>query len=404
MSRSVVFDTPGLIDIRSFTSFGVNVKPKTDSPIGYFGTGLKNAIAILIRHGLNVELWIGENKKYTFYKSTSKFRDKDFDFIRMKRETFDWDVRNWIKPNYTELPYTTELGKDWKLWEAFRELYTNTIDEQGETYVRQTPDVSGQKERTVIQVTGESFVNEFFDKDRNFLPEGLRERQGTERLQVFERPCNYIYYRGMRVYDLEKPSTLTYNFLCEVKLSENRQAASPYMLQDEIAKYLLECENEEQIKKVLVGKDSYEAGLNYGYTYRSPSRAFTNAVRATPGAHHYAAAIVKSHEPRRHVTNPLEQWPRPWYVTVLGTGHEYLITDSNGEEIINFGLHDAMGTEQARYIAALLNKDLDETEFDQWIRDRPKDLVVTDTELEAEMREVEEQPPVFVDVDDDVPF
>ena len=48
MTRAVAFRTPGLIPIEAFTSTGVNVKIH-DNPIGHFGTGLKYAVAVLLR-------------------------------------------------------------------------------------------------------------------------------------------------------------------------------------------------------------------------------------------------------------------------------------------------------------------------------------------------------------------
>lgn len=390
--NSVVFDTPGNIDIRSFTSFGVNSKPMSTSPLGYFGTGLKYAIAILIRTGHKVELYISTDKKYTFYGSTQKFRDKDFDFIRMKREEWSRDVFSWFKPKYEQLPFTTELGKTWKLWEAFRELYTNTLDENGEIYLFDASMMQQVvKNQTRIVVTGPEFVTEYHDRHRNFLPDGLRERTGTERLQVFDKPSNYIYYRGMRVMDLEKPSTLTYNFLCDIALAENRQAASPFTLQNEISTYILECEQEETVKRVLEGKDTYESNINYQWAYRAPSRVFIQASRAASSPNPTATALVSSHEPRKAISNPLEHWPRPWQHYEGGDGESSII-DANSNNVLTFDAED-LSSEAKRYIVALLNKDLTDQEFDQFIRERPADMSLTNTEAEAEMREYEEAQP-----------
>ena len=47
---SIIFTNQGEIDIRAVTTFGVSVK-NDNSAIGMFGTGLKYAIAIILRHG-----------------------------------------------------------------------------------------------------------------------------------------------------------------------------------------------------------------------------------------------------------------------------------------------------------------------------------------------------------------
>jgi len=44
--KPIIFHNQGELDIRAVTTFGLSVK-KNDNPIGYFGTGLKYAIAAL---------------------------------------------------------------------------------------------------------------------------------------------------------------------------------------------------------------------------------------------------------------------------------------------------------------------------------------------------------------------
>src|SRR4051812_45010022 len=137
MTRAVVFKNDGVIPIEAFTQFGINDKPATDNPIGFFGTGLKYAVAVLVREGFTVEVWRGINK-YTFYSKTKKFRTKDFDMIRMKIEKRS-TLASFFKPSYVELPYSTEYGKTWQLWQVFRELYSNVLDENGTAFVIDSP-------------------------------------------------------------------------------------------------------------------------------------------------------------------------------------------------------------------------------------------------------------------------
>jgi len=44
----ITFENDGEIDLRAISQFGINVKTG-DSPIGFFGTGLKYALAVLMR-------------------------------------------------------------------------------------------------------------------------------------------------------------------------------------------------------------------------------------------------------------------------------------------------------------------------------------------------------------------
>lgn len=46
----IIFRNAGTIDPKSITTFGVSSK-ENPGAIGFFGTGLKYALAILLRHG-----------------------------------------------------------------------------------------------------------------------------------------------------------------------------------------------------------------------------------------------------------------------------------------------------------------------------------------------------------------
>ena len=102
----IVFQNNGLIDLRAVRTVGLNAKPKTDNPIGEFGTGLKLAIAVILRHGGEVTLYRG-NQPYNFGVKYTKFRGEPCELITMNGE---------------ELGFTLNYGKNWKPWQAFREL------------------------------------------------------------------------------------------------------------------------------------------------------------------------------------------------------------------------------------------------------------------------------------------
>jgi hypothetical protein len=62
-----IYSNPGALDLRALTIMGMNAKPNTDSPIGYFGTGLKYAVAIALRHGLTLTIWDGAGTVLEFF-------------------------------------------------------------------------------------------------------------------------------------------------------------------------------------------------------------------------------------------------------------------------------------------------------------------------------------------------
>src|SRR5690606_31422269 len=97
---SIVHVTPGLLDIRSITTFGLHAKPGTNTPIGKFGTGLKYAIATLLRLGCKVQLFIGE-VEYEFFTKKNDFRGMEYHQVYMRKRK--GVLAKWSS---VELPFT----------------------------------------------------------------------------------------------------------------------------------------------------------------------------------------------------------------------------------------------------------------------------------------------------------
>src|ERR1700761_673266 len=119
---SVVFENPGEIDPLAIRTFGVSVK-EGDNPIGFFGTGLKYALSILLRTGHHISIQAGE-RTLTFATKEAAIRNQPFNLITMDGEP---------------LGFTDAVGKTWEVWMAYRELYCNCKDEGGTIYVADQP-------------------------------------------------------------------------------------------------------------------------------------------------------------------------------------------------------------------------------------------------------------------------
>lgn len=331
--RHVVFKTPGLLDIRSLTVFGMSAKPNAEGhPIGKFGTGLKMAIAVLVRNKIPVVIWIGKTK-YTFATKATKFRDGEYDQIVMRTEVHG--INKILKRFIHELPFTTELGKFWELWQAFRELESNTRDEKGETLlVAYAPNkiepVELNRECTHIIVSGEKFVTEYLDRDKTFLPDGLSIRESDETIQVLERPSQHIYWRGIRVHDLpeDQPSAVTYNFLKDIELTEDRTAKNTWALEYDIKHWLVRTEDEGILERVhSAPEQSFERHLAFDFIATPPTPTFTRL--ATSGHIPSAKRYVEAHKEKPKKEDPWKRFPRPW--KTLGTN----IVDAKNNVLFN---------------------------------------------------------------------
>lgn len=282
---SIVHATPGLLDIRAITTFGLHAKPGTDSPIGKFGTGLKYAIATLLRLDCKVRLFIGE-VEYEFFTKKDDFRGIEFQQVYMKKRK--GLLAKWQS---VELPFTTMHGKFWEAWQAFRELHSNTLDEGGETLSTDLWTAEVFHDRTTFVVEGEAYEEAYRDRDKIFLPNALTKRDGDDKVQVFNEPSNHLYWRGIRVFDLEKPSVYTYNVLEDLTLTEDRTLKNIWDALFKIAAFVARSKDQSLINAV-VSADAekfFEGRIDFDYAYTAPSEQFREVVRKKKSRGHYVS-------------------------------------------------------------------------------------------------------------------
>lgn len=301
----VIHDTPGEIDIRAFTVFGLHAKPNSNNPIGRFGTGLKNAVAVLLRHGLEVRVFTG-GVEYEFYTKPGDFRGAEYDQIMMRKRK--GLLRNW---SYEKLPFTTQLGAHWEMWQAFRELHSNTLDEGGTSqYIPGVLDdntIIPNPGRSRVAVVGAAYELAFMERDQTFLPRGLTAREGDEFVQVFNEPSKYLYWRGIRVFTLEEPSIYTYNILDNLELTEDRTLKHVWTAQEKLAKYVSRSKDRKFINAVVSAdpKKHFEGRIDFDYTFSTPSEEFNEVVMKKKSRGAYVSPRALSYYDRYAPREPL---------------------------------------------------------------------------------------------------
>lgn len=257
----IVFENAGEIDPLLMTTFGVNVKDN-DNPIGFFGTGLKYGLAILMRAGCNVTVQAGE-RTFAFGKKTVTLRGKDFEFVTMNGEPQG---------------FTTELGKKWDLWMAYREVYCNTTDEGGKVYETQdTPDPQAGVTRVIVG--GEEFLKIAKDHDRYFLSSEPFVK--NERIHIHQGQSGGAYFRTVFVGKLSaRPTMYTYNCVGNLDLTEDRTIKHPYIMSHYIAAAIITCDDKSVIRSSVTAAEHYhESELDYDI-HHTPSMAFMEVVGA----------------------------------------------------------------------------------------------------------------------------
>ena len=351
---AVVFETPGLIDVRAFTIMGAHAKPNSANPIGFFGTGLKYAIAVLVRLGAEPVVWIGRDR-FSFTKVVSTFRGAPLETIKMT-VLKDGQTR---RRSY-ELPYTTAYGKAWEVWQAFRELESNTRDEGGRAYLIDAPEKwdlfhgGPEADKTYIVVDLPAFVEAAEKIDEVFLPRGRRGAPGVI-LEAFDGPSGRIYYRTMRAMDLKKPSTFTYNVLERLDLTEDRTIKYEFYAKQAVARWVLSAATVDQVEAVLkAGEDAWEHDLEFP-AYVAPSPAFEEVMRERrKGLSRNAWSYYGAYSPRRRTVRVDAPWaifdehPRPWKVEGLE------VVDAAGNAV--FAAPEGYYDEWARTAEAIITR------------------------------------------------
>lgn len=262
--KYIVFENEGEIDIRMIRTFGISAK-ETDNPIGFFGTGLKYAIAILIRNGCEIFTQAGLTE-YSIKKKVVNVRGKDFDMIEM---------------NGRELPFTTHLGVNWENWQAFRELYCNCKDEKGTIHLinkipRPEPNV------TKVFIRGEGLEDLYVERNTIILDMPNSMCHHAKGLDIYEEPNEYFYYRGIRVMGLDPISRFTYNIIDHQSLTEDRTLTFGSLMTGTVACKIASLEDKAIITKILTSsKYTWEGLFNYmdlKYTASSITKEFREVL------------------------------------------------------------------------------------------------------------------------------
>lgn len=261
MTHELYFSNPGQIDVRCITTMGVNVKQS--GSIGYFGTGLKYAIAVLLREGQSIDIWSGSTC-YSFWAEETWIKDKRFDIVQMSSS----------EGPVVSLGFTTDLGRNWTLEHAYREIYCNCKDEHG------LPEVAEHRTRllgeagwTTIRLAGEAIWQQHQQRRSLILDPGRKPIWSSSSLEIYHGSSNRLYYRGIAAQDGDKRYKFTYNFVCDMQLSEDRELVS-YYANSKLAAELLLCDDEAIVETAFEDKESLEASNTYLTWHSSPSPTF----------------------------------------------------------------------------------------------------------------------------------
>jgi hypothetical protein len=216
------FTNSGEIDIRAATVLGVNAKFAANS-IGFFGTGLKYAIAGVLRLGGNIEILSGM-RRFTFQPAPAEVRGKIFQFIQCQETDEGGSTVTFT------LGFTTELGKTWKPWMLLRELYSNMFDEGGVSCRAPRPPAPNLTQIQIqCQALEELELSSFLLQSKAIWAAHSLEIHPALPL------CGKIYVKGIYVGSPATPANFSYNFPSGgITLTEDRTILYPWQIVDEV--------------------------------------------------------------------------------------------------------------------------------------------------------------------------
>lgn len=297
------FANPGEIDIRAVTTLGVSAKPETDSPIGFFGTGLKYAIAGVLRLGGRIEIWSGSSR-FRFSAKDTKIRGHDFMLVKMDSQEAE---------GRKDLGFTTDLGKHWAPWQIYRELRSNVEDENGRVWTEDMEPCAGE---TMVKVWCEELDDCHANREEFWLEPSTLLWAGAG-LEVHEKPSADVYYHRVRATHTTAGSAkyaFSYSLLGQQKLTEDRTFANDWEMRRAIATGLLACGNPEILQKVLSSTGA-EARLDFDQ-FVEPGVVFRAEVLRRLGRKQFvqssAREAVKRYAPTAVAAAEIEQVPDSW--------------------------------------------------------------------------------------------
>lgn len=251
------FWNKGVIELDAITALGVSVKKP--GAFGRFGTGLKFAIAAILRAGGKIKIYRGI-ELLEFSLEERMVSGQPFQFI---------------KAGDKDMGITTLFGRDWKPWMVLRELGCNALDECGGFGHAYRVSEEGH---TLIEVEWDELETAYKQRKDIFCDgEVLWE---NEQLRIRDGMSQHLFYRGVRVYKLAKPSNFTFDILAPMDLSEDRTLAHSWRADSLIRDALVQLPIQELAYTLLTTEERYETKLDFVEHASSikPSQQFMKAI------------------------------------------------------------------------------------------------------------------------------
>lgn len=241
------FSNPGEVPINAFKLLGASTKRNQTGKIGFFGTGLKYAIAVMLRDEIEFKIFIGEKEVKIGTRST--------DFAGNKVGV--------ITVNGEKTSMTIDAGIDWEPWFAIREIYSNALDEGGTMELADEPKPEADTTKIYIKMSDKlgnvaSDWQDYFSMKRKALDENAIEfpdRSDIYRILEKRNPQTpyTIFRKGIRVQQYKYQNSLFDYDVSNISINESRVARSDWESRQRSAEALALTTKPEIVNKFIHG-------------------------------------------------------------------------------------------------------------------------------------------------------
>lgn len=222
----IVIENKGEIDEVGLTLMGISSKRGDEEKIGFFGSGNKYALALMLREKIPFRIFSGKREVKV---STEKvmFRGKLYEQILINGE---------------KTSLTTAMGPDWEPWFAIREIYCNAVDEGGSS-LKITQTAGGVVGKTRVFITMTDQLEDFFKNIEKYILVNNKslasENTKYGKVELLKKEGNEFncYRKGIRIYPKnERKSLYWYNF-GSIQINESRTYKYEHEIRERIASF-----------------------------------------------------------------------------------------------------------------------------------------------------------------------
>ncbi len=237
----LLIENKGEIDINALVLMGGSTKRGDNSKVGYYGSGNKYSIALMLKKGIQFKIYSGlQELKIT--TEPVMFRDKQFEKILV---------------NDKETSLTTDMGPQWDSWMGVREWVSNSIDEPESAIVNTTADINPKEGYTRIYIEHHADIQEVIENwDRYFSFDRIDTIVDNSNNRIYpntdsQKESLLLYRRGIQCYNAPTQKGLYSYDLHKFSINESRVIDSSYAAKAAVCAFLCKDSTVEVARNIL---------------------------------------------------------------------------------------------------------------------------------------------------------